>query len=129
TSLFDTLIYDGSLFNWEPQFPLSKVLPEPIEGKVSQEKIDFRIITDQSSDPIYLELKAVPWHLGEKSIFNFALFNSPSLPDDVKKLAKIKKGQRFCVVFLYPSPDRGDWEQKLNRFIEKQKPIQVNEYR
>jgi len=128
TSLFDTLIDDGTLSNWEPQFPLSKVLAEQIEGKASREKIDFRIITHHSSDPIYLELKAVPWHSGEKSIFNFALFNSPSLPDDVRKLAKIKKGQCFCVVFLYPSPDRGDWEQELNKFIEKQKPIRVNEY-
>ncbi len=129
TCLFDLLLEESSLSHWEPQFPLSEFLPLPSEGKLSQEKIDFKIVISQSSDPIYLELKAVPWYLGDKEEFNFALFNSGYLPDDVVKLANIKNGQRFCLVFLYPSPesDLENWKKRLGKFIEKQKPIQVSE--
>ncbi len=90
---------------------------------------------DEASDPIYVEVKAVRWYekvqqKGQRD-FNFALFNKGYLPDDAVKLAQIKRGQCFCLVFLYPSPesDLGNWKGRLSKFVGKMENIgiQVNE--
>ena len=95
--LFTSLQSKG-LEEWEPEVLV------PGQDKDQAKRVDFKVKLDNGF--AWLELKS--------------LYGDPQeVRGDVLKLASIKEGIGYCIIFIYPGPERDQWQEILTKFKEK----------
>ena len=117
--LFSFLEGQGLLSDWESEAPVAVG---------SKKKYDFRLTIDHS--PIYLELKTLYHGQQRNSRIDLGIYfykDTVGIWSDVEKLASLQTGQGFCLLFVYPAPERKTWQAALEGFAKRISPIQIEE--
>ena len=96
--LFTSLQQRKGLEEWEVDVLV------PGQDKDQAKRVDFKVKLDNGF--AWLELKS--------------LYGDPQeVRGDVLKLAPIKEGTGYCILFIYPGPERDQWQEILTKFKEK----------
>ena len=96
--LFTSLQQRKGLEEWEVDVLV------PGQDKDQAKRVDFKVKLDNGF--AWLELKS--------------LYGDPQeVRGDVLKLASIKEGTGYCILFIYPGPERDQWQEILTKFKEK----------
>ena len=117
--LFSKLKRQDQLLHWESEANL------PDNGK---KKSDFKVTINNL--PIYLELKTLYTGRQGSSPIDLGIYfykDTIGIWPDVQKLASIKAGQGFCILFIYPSPNPDRWQKILRAFASRIDPIVIRE--
>jgi len=117
--LFSTLERQGLLSDWESEAPVAVG---------SRKKHDFRLTIGHLS--IYLELKTLYHGQQRSSRIDLGIYfykDTIGIWPDVEKLASLQTGQGFCLLFVYPAPERKNWEAALEGFAKRISPIQIED--
>jgi hypothetical protein len=109
--------------SWESEFRVQQLLPQA----ENEEWIDFMVMLGKPATSVYLEIKAL--YLGPQgsqpvypsTYLSISQKRSSDgfIESDVRKLARIEGGERFCLLFVYPFPTKPDlWRRAMSSFIE-----------
>lgn len=113
--LFTSLQQRKGLEEWAPEV----LVPGQDEDK--KKRVDFRVKLDNGF--AWLEIKCLYWgptRAQQPTDLSFYFSNDPQeVRGDVLKLASIKEGIGYCIIFIYPGPERDQWQEILTKFKEK----------
>ncbi len=117
--LFTYLKQQGLLAHWDCEVTASNL---------SKKKIDFMAMVGDV--PVYLELKTLYHGRQRGSPIDLGIYfykDDVGIWPDVQKLAAIQAGLRYCLLFIYPSPDQMLWQRLLSLYAQRIAPITIKE--
>lgn len=115
--LFTELKKDGILESWEP---------EAVFPNLGKKKSDFKVTID--GEPIYLELKTLYHGMQKNQPIDLGIYfykDSVGIWNDIQKLSSLEDGRGFCILFVYPKPNRERWNKTLQKYEERILPNRI----
>ena len=84
--------------------------------EIGKKRIDFYV--NLSDGPLYIELKSFYYGRQANATIDLATCFT-ALPKDVDKLADLRDGNKFSLVFVTPKPNPQLWQRALQKFQRK----------
>ncbi len=105
--LLKTLRKENCFAIWQSEFRT----PE-----IGNKRIDFFV--DLADGQLYLELKAFYQGKQRDTTINLTTCFT-ALPSDIDKLADLRQGNKFLLIFVTPKPNLEDWKAAMKKFRKK----------
>jgi len=117
--LFSSLKAGGLLSSWEP---------EALVPGLGKKKTDFKVTLDDGL--VYVEIKALyhGWQRGQRVDLGIYFYKDDvGMWGDVVKLASLQDAFGFCLLFVYPRPERDRWDKVIDAYQRRIAPFRLRE--